>query len=685
MTADDIPTAPETKSDVASMTNAGDITWRDGNVPFSPHFGDVYYSPKNGLAETRYVFLEGNNLPAAWQDIENFTIGETGFGSGLNFLAAWQAWSQDHDKSKRLHFVSVEKYPLARDHMMRAHQNWPELSEFSAELGDIWPTETMLPGTHRFILGNGAVSITLMIGDANKCWSGYEGDIDCWFLDGFSPSRNPDMWAPSLFAALAVASSPHGATLATFSAARIVRDGLESAGFAVSKRKGFEYKRDMITATFPARTMQSDGRNRFHFTDDPWFNLPKNRTAKSVAIIGGGMAGAACADALRSRGCDVTIFEKRDQLANAASGNPIGMIEPYFTADDAIMGRFFEAGFRFSHRKIKRLADDGLIDAGFCGVLDLATSARKQERQEGLLARLADKPDLIQEMSRDEASACFGLPVPMGGVFYPSAGWVSPPSFVRALTNGIETHLSTTIADIGDTQQGKTLISSDGRAFGPYDSVIIAGATETSTLSQTKWLVDQLIPVRGQISYCPETLIAKLYDSANIKCVLSYKGHITPARDGMHVFGATFLRDDEQTDLRDTDHAQNINQLGKIFPDIAERLSSTNLNGRAALRTTTQDHLPVIGPAPDFEQYLSAYPDLDKGKKGARYINAPYHKDVYICTGFGARGLIGAPLAAEILASEICDMPLPLEKVLMDAVHPARFIVRGLKRRQITA
>ena len=111
--------------------SAGDITWRDGNVPFSPHFGDVYFSPKDGLAEARYVFLDGNNLPSAWQTRDNFTIGETGFGTGLNFLAAWQCWAQDSKRSKRLHFVTAEKYPLSRDDMIRAHQSWPELSDFS--------------------------------------------------------------------------------------------------------------------------------------------------------------------------------------------------------------------------------------------------------------------------------------------------------------------------------------------------------------------------------------------------------------------------------------------------------------------------------------------------------------------------------------------------------------------------
>lgn len=150
------------------------------------------------------------------------------------------------------------------------------------------------------------------------------------------------------------------------------------------------------------------------------------------------------------------------------------------------------------------------------------------------------------------------------------------------------------------------------------------------------------------------------------------------------MFGATFGRDDARIDLRDDDHDFNVKQLAKVLPDIAANLSAEMLDGRASLRTTTADHLPLIGPAPDFDAYLASYGDIDKGKKGARYPDAPYHKDVYICTGFGARGLIGAPLAAEIIASEICDMPLPLEKVLMDAIHPARFIIRGLKRRQIT-
>ncbi|AXO14778.1 bifunctional tRNA (5-methylaminomethyl-2-thiouridine)(34)-methyltransferase MnmD/FAD-dependent 5-carboxymethylaminomethyl-2-thiouridine(34) oxidoreductase MnmC [Thalassospira indica] len=665
---------------------AGEITWQDGNVPFSPHFGDIYFNPKDGLAETRYVFLEGNNLPSAWQDRENFVIGETGFGTGLNFLAAWQCWGTDPKRSRRLHFVSVEKYPLSRDDMIRAHQSWPELSQYSKQLAEIWPHETMLPGVHRFSLADGNVSLTLLIGDAIECWYGYDGNIDCWFLDGFAPSRNPDMWHPDLFAALAGASNRRVASLATFTAARIARDGLESAGFAISKRKGFAYKRDMITATLPASIGDNDDTpDLFEIADDPWFNLPRPKETKSVAVIGGGLAGSACADALNARGVAVTLFEKADQLASAASGNPIGMLEPYLTVDDAIMGRFYEAGYRFSHRKIKKLADHGLVEADFCGVIDLATSVRKRERLDGLIARLGDKPDLVEALDRDQASERFGLPLPYGGVFYPSAGWVNPPSVVRAFSDGIDIRFSTTITAIGDAEQGKVLTNENGDSYGPFDAVIIAGALETQMLSQTSWLRDHLNPVRGQISFLPEEIVANLGNGSVIKCVLSHKGYITPARDGLHVFGATFGRDDAQTNLREDDHAFNISQLGKVLPDVAAKISPDMLQGRASLRTTTADHLPLIGPAPDFDAYLASYGDIDKGKKGARYIDAPYHKDVYICTGFGARGLIGAPLAAEILASEICDMPLPLEKVLMDAIHPARFIIRGLKRRQLTA
>ncbi|WP_404426577.1 bifunctional tRNA (5-methylaminomethyl-2-thiouridine)(34)-methyltransferase MnmD/FAD-dependent 5-carboxymethylaminomethyl-2-thiouridine(34) oxidoreductase MnmC [Thalassospira australica] len=673
--------ADEPSGENAEITSG--ITWRDGNVPYSRQFGDIYYNPKNGLAETQYVFVAGNNLPEAWRGRENFTIGETGFGTGLNFLAVWDCWQKDPARSKRLHFVSVEKFPLTRDAMARAHQNWPELAEISNQLVTQWPAGTMLPGVHRFDLGDGSVTLTLLIGDAIDCYCDYHGMVDCWFLDGFAPSRNPDMWRPELFTALAAASSRDGANLATFSAARIVRDGLEQAGFEVAKRKGYAYKRDMITARLAPKGTDESADHGKGMDENPWFVLPKVTDNKRIAIIGGGMAGAACARALQNRRCAVTLFEKSERLANAASGNPIGMLEPYFTADNAITGRFYEAGFRYSQRLVRSLSDAGKIEADFCGVLDLISSQRDEERQAGMMKRLPDSPDLVHVLTREATSTAFGLPLPHGGLFYPGAGWVNPPSLVTCLASGIKCHTNTPIAAISEDGTDKVLHSVEGQEFGPFDVVVIAGATETTGLDQTAWLSAYLRPVRGQISYFDDSTLHECYGDAKIRCVLSHKGYLTPARAGIHVFGATFDRDDDQTDLRETDHAYNRNQLGRVLPELADRLEAIKLDGRAALRTTTPDHLPMIGPAPDYDAYLSAYHDIDKGKKAARYIDAPYHKDVYICTGFGARGLIAAPLAAEILASEICNMLLPLEKSLMDAVHPARFIVRGLKRRQI--
>ncbi|WOI10281.1 bifunctional tRNA (5-methylaminomethyl-2-thiouridine)(34)-methyltransferase MnmD/FAD-dependent 5-carboxymethylaminomethyl-2-thiouridine(34) oxidoreductase MnmC [Thalassospira lucentensis] len=675
--------ADEPSGDNAEIADG--IIWRDGNVPYSRQFGDIYYNPKNGLAETQYVFVAGNNLPEAWQNRENFTIGETGFGTGLNFLAAWDCWQKDPARSRRLHFVSVEKFPLTRDAMARAHQNWPELADISRQLVAQWPTGTMLPGVHRFGSDDGSVTLTLLIGDAIDCYRDYHGTIDCWFLDGFAPSRNPDMWRPELFNALAAASSHDGATLATFSAARIVRDGLEQAGFEINKRKGYAYKRDMITARLAPRDTPDQDTSGKGIDQNPWFVLPKTTGKKQIAVIGGGMAGAACAHALHNRGCAVTLFEKSDHLADAASGNPIGMLEPYLTVDDAITGRFYEAGFRYSQRLVRTLAEAAHIEAGFCGVLDLISGPRDEERQAGLINRLGQSPDLVRLLDREESSTIFGLPLPHGGLFYPDAGWVNPPSLVSYLARGIECHTRANIVGIFDDGDGKVVKSADDREFGPFDAIIIAGATETGAFYQTDWLADYLRPVRGQISYFDEGVLRDCYGDHPIRCVLSHKGYLTPARNGIHVFGATFGRDDSQTDLREDDHAFNVRQLGKVLPKLADVLDPAALSGRAALRTTTPDHLPVVGPAPDYGAYLLAYADIDKGKKAARYVDATYHKDVYICTGFGARGLIAAPLAAEIIASEICNMPLPLEKSLMDALHPARFIVRGLKRRQITA
>lgn len=213
------------------------LEWRDGDVPVSLRFDDPYYSLDNGLAETRHVFLAGNDLPARFQD--GFHIAELGFGTGLNLLAAAQAW-RDAGCAGQLRFTSFEAYPLSPDDMIKAQAAFPVVSEIARDLAPYWTA--------------GAVQIDLpwlkfelVEGDARETLPAWGGAADAWFLDGFSPAKNPELWNEALMAAVGQATAS-GGTAATYTAAGFVRRGLEDAGFTVTRVPGFGRKRHMTRA-----------------------------------------------------------------------------------------------------------------------------------------------------------------------------------------------------------------------------------------------------------------------------------------------------------------------------------------------------------------------------------------------------------------------------------------------------
>src|SRR5258706_10766322 len=212
----------------------------EGGVPTSPEFHDIYHSADGGLAQARHVFLQGNALPERWADRPSFTILETGFGLGLNFLAAWQAWRADPRRPARLHFVSIEKHPFARADLEAALAPFAELGALGAALCRAWPPR--IAGFHRLHFEGGRIALTLVLGDAGECLPQLEARADALFLDGFAPARNPAMWSPQVVRELARLAAP-GATLATWTVAGGVRSALAGAGFRVEEGAGFPRKR----------------------------------------------------------------------------------------------------------------------------------------------------------------------------------------------------------------------------------------------------------------------------------------------------------------------------------------------------------------------------------------------------------------------------------------------------------
>ncbi|MDQ7080981.1 MAG: tRNA (5-methylaminomethyl-2-thiouridine)(34)-methyltransferase MnmD [Paracoccaceae bacterium] len=219
-----------------------EIEWRDGVIPVARRFDDPYFSVQDGLAETRHVFLAGNDLPARFRP--GFHIAELGFGTGLNMLAAWRAWL-DSGQGGVLHFTSFEAYPMSADHMERALAAFPVLADLATEFLAVWKR-----GHRRFRLGG--LEAEIVIGDARETLATWSGGADAWFLDGFSPARNPELWGPALMAQVATHTHPQG-SFATYTAAGHVRRALSDAGFRVERVPGFGRKRHMTRGILEAR------------------------------------------------------------------------------------------------------------------------------------------------------------------------------------------------------------------------------------------------------------------------------------------------------------------------------------------------------------------------------------------------------------------------------------------------
>lgn len=217
-------------------------------MPYSTAFGDHFYCRTDGRLECGHVFLAGNGLPERWRTTDRFRIGELGFGTGLNACETWRQWRLTRRSGAMLHFTSFELHPMARAEIDRALSHWPEIEAERRALVSAWPDA---PRGRVEITLDGSTRLTVVCGDAHDGVAAEGEAFDAWYLDGFAPSRNPDMWSAELMRAVFDKTAP-GGSFATYAAAGFVRRNLAAAGFAVERRKGFAGKREMLCGTKPA-------------------------------------------------------------------------------------------------------------------------------------------------------------------------------------------------------------------------------------------------------------------------------------------------------------------------------------------------------------------------------------------------------------------------------------------------
>lgn len=654
------------------MSADPDLDWVDGQ-PFSRRYGDVYFSRASGLEESAHVFLAGNDLDARFAALgsrDAFTIGETGFGTGLNFLGAWQRFRERAPATACLNFVSTEKHPLSPGDLERALSLWPAVASEARELLAQWDT-ALPPAFHRFHFEGGRVRLTLLIGDARETLPRLDAVVDAWFLDGFSPAKNPDLWSEQVLASVS-ALSRVGTTCATYTVAGTVRRAMQACGFRTERRPGFGPKREMLSAVCvePASAPYRA----------PWLRRPPRRSVASAVVIGGGLAGTAAAASLASRGLSVTLIERHERLAAEASGNPQGVLYIKPSAHGTPLTGLLLSGLGFTLRELARRLPEGTDTWSRCGVLALACDEAEAGRQRAL-AGLGWPEDFLRRVDAETAGRLAGVALTQGGLFYARSGWARPEALCVSWAGdaGIDVRLSTEALSLTRSDAGSWRVGNGAGDVASGDIVVVAGALDTATFPMLSHL--PLKPIRGQISVLPDTA-----ESRALRTVLCGESYVTPTAIGKHCAGATFSIGDAGVDDRADDHATNLAQLQSLAPALAEALGvgsldPARLSGRAAVRAVTPDYLPIAGPGVDAQAFDERFDHLRHDATTRFSTPAPWLDGLYVSVGHGSRGLVTAPIAAELIADTVTGGPLPVPRDVAEALSPARFLARALKRR----
>ncbi len=586
------------------------VSRRDG-VLRADDFDDLYFDVHDGLAESQYVFINGTHLREKLRGSDHLTIAETGFGTGLNFLAVLDLLADF--PNHRIDYISYESRPLSADVMATAHAAFPSLCAHSAALlGNLPPR---WPGVHLRHFKDGQVRLHLYYGAAEDSLAVSDFHADIWFLDGFAPAKNPQMWSETVLSHVGRLTRA-GGRLASFTAASAVRNGLNASGFSIQKQPGFGRKRDMITGVKTG-------------------NAAALTRPVAVGVIGGGIAGASVAAGLRHRGIEATILDAGPGLATAASGNRLALQTPRLTVD---------------HNDASQLSASCLAFAAHCSdqagatladkVISLDWPDREAVRQDKFRSQFWPC-DLLRPVDVDTATYEAGMPMPVGGVVHDFGRVIEPARLCQYLAGPTPVIIDADIINITRHEHGLVLLAKDGRQFDFEQIVVATGAGLPASLHQLAITGVRVDITAGQVSHIPEQATL-----APLAAGLSFGGYLTPCHNGFHELGATFDRSGQGINDADA-FCQNRDLLPPGLKDLLTHLEGCS--GRTSQRASTPDRNPIVGQLA---------------------------KDVFVLGAVGARGFTVAPLLGEYLAAQIALMPNCLSRSIQAALDPFRFRLR---------
>ena len=681
------------------MIDQAKITFQEDGSPFSSQFEDIYFDTNQGTSQSECVFINGNNIRSRLAKLpEKFVIAETGFGTGLNFLLTLAAFDQiqqrkiqpqtkhqteleselksELESKQALHFISVEKYPLSKAQLAQSLKILPELEHYSQQLIAQYPDSPEQDVTLSFY--SGAVTLQLIFNDATLGLAQLAKDknrrssalVDAWYLDGFSPNKNPEMWHSGLFQQITRLSKEQ-ATLATFTVAGNVKRQLISAGYRVEKRPAHGKKDEMLSAVFQQNPHSGKG-----YQQRPIINKPQQ-----VSIIGGGIASACAAYALTKAGVKVNVYCQDFSIAQGASSNNIAALYPLIHQQADDISLFYQQAFEQAVGFYKHISEQGFkFDHDWCGLLEISYKKALDLRQQHFEHSPVWPKSLVQSIDKTKASELANIALEHGGLFFPKAGWIAPAQLVKQVfkaaesTNRLRVETGCKINSVSQKVDGKWLLHTDKKDY-QTNVVIYCGGAQGIPLN----LIEQLplTSVRGQVS----NMISN-DKIANLSTVICHKGYLTPANNNLHCIGATFQKNSFDTERKAEDDQFNLAMLDKCLPNVTQWQTTDIISSKARLRCMTPDHLPMVGAMPDIVAHKQQYPHLSKDKRWRYNELAPVISNLYMLTGLGARGLCTAPLLADILTADICGTPYPLNNEQLFNLAPNRFIIRDIIRRK---
>ncbi|MEM7304523.1 MAG: bifunctional tRNA (5-methylaminomethyl-2-thiouridine)(34)-methyltransferase MnmD/FAD-dependent 5-carboxymethylaminomethyl-2-thiouridine(34) oxidoreductase MnmC, partial [Pseudomonadota bacterium] len=603
--------------------------------------------------------------------LEEFIIAETGFGFGLNFLNCAHKWLKNATKEQRLHYFSFEKHPVQHCHLTQCYETLSLESNISSLLLSQLPMPVR--GFHRIHFYEQNIHLTLVYGDALNFLKQASFQADCWFLDGFSPSKNQELWSFETAKEIFRLTKNNG-TFSTYSSASQVRNNFNLAGFTVSKRRGFEAKREMLTGKCENKKQQTE----FHFKEKAWFNLTQNQCGdKKITIIGAGMAGVFTAAALAKRNWDVTIIDRQPRPAMEGSGNANAILMPRLSIDHDAQSQLTLAGYLYSVNflnNLKRQAPE--LSWEQCGAIQIPRDDKQRQRMLEIISQEEIPEELLYSVDIERIKSLTNCTVSDQGWHIPLAGWTVPGQVCSYLLDRYKERIhfiaNTHVNSISEANNIWSVYDKHNHLINTSSTLLIANAHSANQFQQTNWC--ETYPKRGQLTYLPES-------SSNIhpQKIICADAYLTPKVDTQYVLGATFITADTSKELRDNEHLDNLRKVKKIIPSF-EYQYLEQIDGRVAIRSVSQDRLPIVGPVANVDDFQRQYSDVTSGATHIKYSDPKYYKGLYLSTAFGSRGLAWIPLCAETMACMINNEPLPISKYLISHIHPSRILIKKLMK-----